>query len=52
MTGEALQRIETLIQSRDYSVDGAWRELRAIVGDLDSMIDQLNTDLGRNGGSA
>ena len=51
-TGEALERIEALIQSRDYSVDGAWRDLRAIVEDLESMINQLNTELRRNGGSA
>jgi hypothetical protein len=46
-TGEALSRADALLRSRNYSVDEAWRELRGLIAELESMIGQLNTDLGR-----
>lgn len=46
-TGEALFKADALLRSRNYSVDEAWRELRGLIADLESMINQLNTDLGR-----
>jgi hypothetical protein len=46
-TGEALSRAEALLRSRNYLVDEAWRELRALIAELESMIGQLDTDLGR-----
>jgi hypothetical protein len=46
-TGEALSRADALLRSRNYSVDEAWRELRVLIGELESMIGQLNADLGR-----
>jgi hypothetical protein len=46
-TGEALSRADALLRSRNYSVDEAWRELRGLIADLESMIGQLNADLGR-----
>jgi hypothetical protein len=46
-TGEAIGKADALIRSRDYSVDRAWRELRALVSDLEAMIGQLNSELGR-----
>jgi hypothetical protein len=44
-TGEALSRADALLRSRNYSVDEAWRELRGLIADLESMIGQLNADL-------
>ena len=47
VAGEALERVEALIRSRDYSVDKAWSELKAIISELESMIAHLNAELGR-----
>jgi hypothetical protein len=44
--GDALARAERLIQSRNYSIDEAWKELRALASDLETMIKQLRADLG------
>ena len=44
--GESLARAEALIQSRNFSIDKAWAELRALATDLEAMIRQLRVDLG------
>ena len=46
-TGDAMVRANALIQTRDYSVDKAWTELRILVVDLEKIISQLNKDLDR-----
>jgi hypothetical protein len=44
--GDSLARAEELIHSRNFSVDKAWAELRALAADLEAMIKQLRADLG------
>lgn len=46
-TGNALERVDELLRSRNLSVQEAWAELRAIIDDLERMIRQLNAELGR-----
>lgn len=46
-TGDAIARADALMRSRDYSIDEAWHELRALAEDIEKMIQQLNSDLGR-----
>jgi hypothetical protein len=48
-TGDALERADNLLRSRNLSVAGAWIELRRIVDELEQMIRQLNSELGRDG---
>jgi hypothetical protein len=45
-TGNALERADGLLRSRNLSVPEAWTELRGIIDDLERMIRQLNADLG------
>ena len=47
--GDSLSRAENLIRSRDFSVDEAWAELRALATELEKIIKQLRADLGKEG---
>jgi len=46
-TGDALARADALLRSKDLSVDSAWVELQGIIDDLEHMIKQLKSDLGK-----
>ncbi len=47
-TGDAIERADNLLRSKNLSVGEAWEELRRIVDDLEQMIRQLNSELGRD----
>jgi len=47
VAGESLARAERLMQSRNFAVDEAWRELRQLATDLEQMVKQLRAELGK-----
>jgi hypothetical protein len=47
--GDSIARAEALIRSRDFSIDKAWAELRALASELEAMVKQLRADLGTGG---
>ena len=45
IAGEALENLDSLIHSRDYSVPEAWAKLKATVEIIETQIDSLYSDL-------
>tara|TARA_R110002072_G_scaffold184436_1_gene340981 strand:- start:718 stop:1287 length:570 start_codon:yes stop_codon:yes gene_type:complete len=49
MAGAAVENLDSLIHSRDYSVPQAWAKLKATVEIIEAQIDSLYSDLSSDG---